>query len=78
MEKEGGKPMEPCDVRVLQHRADSEKDKYSVVLKGGTAAVDIEVKISAGTADLLDAWPLDTGFSVSIGPGQQKTLTGKK
>jgi hypothetical protein len=68
----------PCDVRVLQHRADSEKAKYSIVLKGGTAAIDIEVKISGQTADLLDAWPLDALFSVSIGPGQQKTLAGKK
>lgn len=66
------------ETRVVKHLADDEKDKYIVILKGNTAIdgeiIEVEVKLSAKTDQLITAWPLGSVSNVKLGPTPQQKL----
>lgn len=64
-----------ADLKVLKTVADEEKEKYTAVLKGISAeAVEIEVKLTGKTDEILGIFQRLTSWGFSLGDPKQKKL----
>jgi hypothetical protein len=67
-----------CEISVVRHLADDEKEKYVATLKGETLLdgeiIQVELKLTSKAGQLITAWPLGSVSNVKVGPTPQQKL----